>query len=384
MTSDVLFDPATLKRESEASTRARNSKIESMPVCSSPVFNDNYELDPKFDNRVPSGQRWDRFTDGYQDLSVDITLLDSGVLFGEGMLVCDAREPTLSSERLYLVPLERISNRLWRYTKMEVATGLVYLVGGNSGHRNHYHWMFQCLPSILLMRKAAIRQGFDYRIVLPPLHPRCRETLALTGVDANECITLDPDFYLRDVPLMYTNVASSRFTFQPSAHVVEALDGYRTVCLERGNPELPTHFYVSRRDAPEKRKLENEDVLVRALETRGYKELVMSDLSLEDQLSAFAHAESIVAPHGAGLVNVMFARSSARLVEIMPANYRYAYFFRLAQLRGMRYTEVVADVAESKTGKLQTEETLNVDVARVLSALDRSNTNRERENSRVA
>ena len=371
MSAAMPFDPATLKKEGEAMTRARNDSVEWAQALPHPVRNDDYALDAAFEPYAASGARWDRFGAEYDDLPVHVTRLESGVLFGQEFLICDARQPTVSAERLYLTR-QKLAPRRRDLERLDVARGPTYLVGANAGHGNFYHWNFQCLPGTVLLRQVARERGLDYRIVLPPLDARRRRSLELAGIAPSECVTLVPERFLQDVPLLYTTATCGHYAFQPSAKLLGVMNPYRDACLACGDASLPTRFYVSRRDAPGKREIENEAELVRALEACGHEELLMSTLSIEDQVSVFARAESVVAPHGAGLVNLMFSPPTARLVEILPENYRYAYFFRLAQVRGMGYAQVLAEVVGEGAGKSLHDSRTRVDVDKVLATLERS------------
>ncbi|WP_157735834.1 glycosyltransferase family 61 protein [Granulosicoccus antarcticus] len=249
---------------------------------------------------------------------------------------------------------------------------MTYLVGANAEPNNFYHWNFQCLPGIVLLRAHARTKGLDYRIVVPPLNESRRRSLELADIDAAECVELKPDSFIMNVPILYTSAACGYYALQPSLQLIELLNPYLANCLSNSSSSLPTRFYLSRRDAPGKREIKNEKDLVGALKHRGYDELVMSELSIEDQVAAFARAESIVAPHGAGLVNLMFAPETARLLEILPENYRMAYFFRLSQVRGMRYSQVLSRVAGSWEGTDVHQCPVVVEIDKVLSTLDRS------------
>ncbi len=371
MRNAIPFDPATLERESEAATRARNESVEWAPALSQPVCNYDYKLAEDFEPYEPSGKRLDRFTAEYDDIPVHVTLIESGVLFGQEFLICDARTPTVSAERLYLTR-QRLARRRPDIERLDVESGPTYLVGANNGHHNFYHWNFQCLPGIVLLRNVARERGLDYRIVLPPLDAMRLRTLEIAGVRPSECVTLLPERFLQNVPLLYTTATCGHYSFQPSAQLLSVMEPFRDYCMKHGDPSLPTRFYVSRRDAPGRRDIENESELALALKACGHKEMIMSALSIEDQVAAFARAESVVAPHGAGLVNLMHSPATARLVEILPENRRFAYFFRIAQVRGMGYSQVLATLSGEGEGRGRSDFRIKVDVDKVLATLEAS------------
>lgn len=93
-------------------------------------------------------------------------------------------------------------------------------------------------------------------------------------------------------------------------------------------------IYISRRDA-RKRRVLNEESLVEALDERGFESYSLSDLSFAEQVELFGNADQIVAPHGAGLANLVFA-SDCDVVEMFGTKIRPT-FFMLAKKKGLKY-----------------------------------------------
>jgi len=373
----MILDPASFPKELEAQTRSRLDSLEWGKASQDSIRHDDFELDADFEPYQPSGGRGDRFTREFDDLPIFINEVSDALVYGPEMLVCDHREPTLSNERLSHVNLGNISAAIGTLRSLEVPRGVALLVGVNAAYPGFYHWCFQCLPAIELLRRFARREGMDYRLVLPPLNAFQRESLELLRVMPEECLELPTDSLIEHASVVYSSVTSSNYVFQPSNRLIGLLDDYRVnalACSARTRPgaELPTRFYVSRRDAPRKRPLVNSSTLACELAARGVEEVVMSELSLADQVSMFANAETIVAPHGAALVNLMFSPDTARLVEILPEHYRHACFFRLCQARGIRYLQVLSRLESEEADTSRHQSRLHVGIDKVIAALDRA------------
>jgi len=67
---------------------------------------------------------------------------------------------------------------------------------------------------------------------------------------------------------------------------------------------LAAHLLVSRRDSPW-RRIRNEAQIANLLETLGFELIVPGELSFSEQIAAFRDATHVVAPHGAGLANIL-------------------------------------------------------------------------------
>jgi hypothetical protein len=73
----------------------------------------------------------------------------------------------------------------------------------------------------------------------------------------------------------------------------------------------------------------------------GYQELYLENLSFQDQVDAFFNAESVIAPHGAGLANLLFGRRDLSVLELAreldgDGSVR-ACFFQFASMLGQKY-----------------------------------------------
>ena len=79
---------------------------------------------------------------------------------------------------------------------------------------------------------------------------------------------------------------------------------------------------------------------------RGFVKVRLEALPWVEQVSAFARAREIVAPHGAGLANLVFCRPGVRVVEVFNTAYVNPCFWRLAALMGLDYRPVATPETE--------------------------------------
>jgi capsular polysaccharide biosynthesis protein len=96
-------------------------------------------------------------------------------------------------------------------------------------------------------------------------------------------------------------------------------------------------IYISRSDS-KIRAIQNEpdleDILCKHL---GFKSVVLSQFSVEDQIRAFASAAIVVGAHGAGLSNASFMKPGSILFEIFPKSRIWPTFRAIASRAGLRY-----------------------------------------------
>jgi hypothetical protein len=85
------------------------------------------------------------------------------------------------------------------------------------------------------------------------------------------------------------------------------------------------------------RNVTTEDAVVRALMPLGFEALLLEDLTTAQQIELFYDAEMVVAPHGAGLANLVFG-SNAKVIELFPSPFVVPHYYFLAKACGHEYT----------------------------------------------
>jgi Glycosyltransferase 61 len=100
--------------------------------------------------------------------------------------------------------------------------------------------------------------------------------------------------------------------------------------------------FVGRANAA-RRRLANEDEVWPLLESAGFQRVLMEELTFEAQVSLMRETAVLCAPHGAGLTNMMFCPTGARVVEIADLGFPNPNFYALAAALGHRYRLLPAD-----------------------------------------
>ena len=114
----------------------------------------------------------------------------------------------------------------------------------------------------------------------------------------------------------------------------------------------PPHrrLYVTRGETRHTRRVKNEGALLSLLEPLGFERIDPGSMTPAAQVRAFAEAECVVGPHGAGLTNLAFAPPGAAVVELFARDYVNECFWALAcTVEGLRYRYVVGDGTSSRS-----------------------------------
>lgn len=183
-------------------------------------------------------------------------------------------------------------------------------VGGDG---NYAHWIYR-----YLMRLAALDERPDLAalplLVGDDIRPYEAASLAMAGFADNRLIRVP-----RRAAVRCRDIHLPVCLWSTPGRISHGIHWLRRRALEAGlvSPDPGTRrLFISRRDAPS-RKMTNEDEVVHALAPLGFKSVELSTLGFAEQVSLFGQAEIVVAPHGAGLANIIFAPAACRLVELV-------------------------------------------------------------------
>jgi hypothetical protein len=186
---------------------------------------------------------------------------------------------------------------------------------------NYAHWFTAHLPKLVMLRDQGLLDG----LVLPAGRPAwVDESLARIGISA-----------LRELPTPGV-LAAGRLTLVES-------DRFRPELLQAARDAIAgsvarpdRRVFVSRREARGRRLL-GEEALAPALRRAGFDLVAMEALSLSDQIALMARTQVLLAPHGAGLTNMLFCPPGTRIGEIADPAYPNPNFYAMAAALGHEY-----------------------------------------------
>jgi hypothetical protein len=204
---------------------------------------------------------------------------------------------------------------------------------------NYFHWMIDVMGRLDLEAIAARCGGERPRVLIPDLDkPYKRQSLDLAGRgEIDPLLCGDETVVAVDRLYILPDISGSGFFFHP--HILQAFARMRANAgVERRPPYR--RIYVSRRDSSNRRLL-NEDEVIDAVGGAGFEIVSLGEMSVTEQIALFGEAKHIVAPHGAGLTNILFASPGSTLLELHMDSYTQWSFRRLAGLVGLTYGCVI-------------------------------------------
>jgi len=103
---------------------------------------------------------------------------------------------------------------------------------------------------------------------------------------------------------------------------------------------------ISRRDS-QWRRIGNEAEIVDVLRPLGFEVIVPGELAFADQIAAFRDATHVIAPHGAGLTNVLWCAPGTHVLEVFHPHYGTWAYAMLKDVLGLDYATLVGRDAGS-------------------------------------
>lgn len=192
---------------------------------------------------------------------------------------------------------------------------------------NYYHFMFDALPRFGIFQEAMPGTHVD-AVIVPHQARYQRELLELAGV---------PQPWLQPG---HGNAWTADELIVPSTPNQElgAPEWGTRWLLDQLRPSGPStlepYLYISRGDKPNTRRFNEEAELWPHLEERGFSMIDPGSLSVQEQINTFHAAKIVVAPHGAGLTNMVFCTPGTKVLELFAPDYVHTGLWTIAQSLG--------------------------------------------------
>jgi capsular polysaccharide biosynthesis protein len=241
----------------------------------------------------------------------------------------------------------------------------VIALGGNGGY---YHDLVEYVGALAVPETLGL--GADARLLVPaPLPAHLKELFALLEIDGHRLLPWDPAQPVTVAELwLPTRLASGGRWFDPllPRWYRQRLAQY----MDRAEPQR--RLYLSRAGTS-RRRVQNEDAIMAALEPLGFESVRPETLSMREQVALFSQARCIVGSSGAALTNMLFTPPGARVVVLQNQHLLEGggdlYFDALAAACGHAATTIGCAPVRLGPGERAIDADLTVDREALLTAL---------------
>jgi capsular polysaccharide biosynthesis protein len=220
-------------------------------------------------------------------------------------------------------------------------SGTVALLSSNASY-NYYHWMMEVAARIHLLSYGGVE--IDKVVLNPFTQPFQQEILDMLGLPRDKIIFISESTHLEADLLIvpsfgsYTGVPPR----WPNYYLKNALKDALTNTLRTPLSTGYGRVYVSRARATY-RQVRNEDRIVYMLNRYGFVVAYLEEMSVAEQIRLFHSARIIIAPHGAGLTNVMFCEPNAAVIELSSPRFVSPLYYYMSVASALDYYYLVGE-----------------------------------------
>lgn len=208
--------------------------------------------------------------------------------------------------------------------------------------KNYCHWLWEALSKLIDLK----REFPEAILVLPKSYLKidfAMKSLAAFGFNDGSIKTIPKksQLFLGNVAAIpCINIAT------PGYYDYLKFNQVGQTLVSHYQNQLKTNFgeriYISR-NRPDKevpRRVDNEKELVAMLAKYGFKTVYMEKFSFLEQISIASFARFIVASHGAGITNCMFAKKPTHLFELINENWKETCFEKMCNKAEITYSRI--------------------------------------------
>jgi capsular polysaccharide biosynthesis protein len=246
--------------------------------------------------------------------------------------------PDHSWYRDYVDEIKEVPGSLWqKLARIAPSTkrlkGVCLSLHSDFAVGSYAHFLLDALSRLGIFYKAGLKlSDVDYIICPKPPSKNAQNLFSKLSLPEDKCIFVknNTDTVLAEVLLAPTFPGIRK-------NYAEWVPDFIRHSLLPPSP-LPTkRLYISRSGFT--RNVLNEKEIFRILSKYGFENY--DPRHHENQHKDFAEAEIVVGPHGGGLTNLVFCCPGTKVLELIPNNYVYPYFYTLSNASNLDYRYMV-------------------------------------------
>lgn len=198
-------------------------------------------------------------------------------------------------------------------------------------HEMYFHWMFDVLPRLDLLRRSQIDlDRIDYFLANHQF-PFQQETLKMLGIPHTKILESAQ-------PIQADRLIVPSYPSSPAWMSRWVCQWLRNIFLSQveTNQVGGDRLYITRQQTANRRII-NEVQVIELLSQFGFQTVALESLSVLEQASLLASAEVVISPHGGGLTNTVFCQPGTKIIEIFSPNYVYPCYWLISNLCQLEY-----------------------------------------------
>lgn len=245
----------------------------------------------------------------------------------------------------------------------------------NALQENYYHWIMEGIGRLVMLKLTGQLLGDEQLLIMKNPPDFLVDSICFFFPEYREKIIKSPKIRVKAKTVKlasfpYTNSGKTDFTDIYIPEVIKTINAYTHAKKHENLPKKPVNLFISRRNSRD-RKILNEEFLLSELASYNLQVVTLEDLSFEQQVELFFHADVIIATHGAGLTNLLFSNRPSVVVELFPHNrdIRDIFCFGLiANILKINYVIIEYNASNDNYQNLEVDDEIIMNIKRSLNS----------------
>lgn len=260
--------------------------------------------------------------------------IEGAVIHGRSGWIYSPSGQFLVDHSWYGPHVDEIAGLPSRPPRADLVPGVSLTLASEWSGQNYGHLILDSVPRLDLYLRAGLSVDQVDRVVLSkPNRPGVETLMEIVGIPKEKLLFVDDDRSFRFERLFAPSFPGVRRTYMPWAVA------FLRRSFTSGCPAGERRLYVSRSGCTRNARNEAEvDALMRA---HGFE--IYNPAASLDSRRDFAGAEIVVGLSGAGLADLAFCCPGTRVLELIPSDHVYPYYFTLSNAAGLDYAYLVCE-----------------------------------------
>lgn len=224
----------------------------------------------------------------------------------------------------------------------EKLKGKTLVLAAPEGRGNYYHWMFHVIGRLSVLKALEMDiNDFDHIVLNKPYKKFQEQSLLDFDLPQNKLVFIDNG----DLVKIENAFLPSYLYFHP---LVPHFLRRHYLQNFKAQDNAPKKIYISRRKSPIRKLIEEEQLVELLVSEFGYQEVFLEDYSLQEQAYLMHQANFVIAPHGAGIPNIVYCKKDTKVLEILPYSWTNVIYWIYAEYQELQYSVFLAGDINAK------------------------------------
>ena len=216
------------------------------------------------------------------------------------------------------------------------------LCQGASGN-NYFHFIFDIIPKIYLLKSRINLNQIDYFYISDPKIWQIKILKSL-GISKNKLLNskkfnhiFADEIYAVDHPWYTKGDIHNCVKEIPSWIITKN----RKIFLKNNKNILKKRIFLDRSKSSYNHcQIDNPNIVNKFIKKKKFKSYKPELLTFKNQINLFNNSSIIIGAHGASLTNIIFCRPGTKIIEIIPADHQNRKCERISKVLNLKYFRI--------------------------------------------